>query len=68
MSRVAAVAPRAPASDRPKVKGAAACAAITSTASEMSWAMTATLPAITAVAAPSNATAITSEATRASTR
>ncbi|MCL6672701.1 hypothetical protein ACFY2T_33040 [Streptomyces sp. NPDC001260] len=41
ISRAAWVAPSAPTSDRPKVNGAAACAAAISMASAMSWAMTA---------------------------
>ncbi|RDS62760.1 hypothetical protein DWC19_25285 [Streptomyces sp. M7] len=43
MSRVIWVAPRPATSDRPKVNGAAACAATISIARAISWAMTAHL-------------------------
>ncbi|MGW1162596.1 hypothetical protein ACWD5Q_29290 [Streptomyces sp. NPDC002513] len=43
ISRVTWVAPSAPTSDRPKVKGAAACAAAISKARAISWAITAHL-------------------------
>ncbi len=65
---VAAVAPAAPSSESPRVNGAAACAAINSTASATSWAITAILQVITMTAAASNAAAISREAIAASAR
>jgi hypothetical protein len=65
---VACVAPAAPSSDRPKVKGAAAWAAMISAARIASWTITAALAAITMAPAASSTPATTRATVWASSR
>ncbi|WP_169795216.1 hypothetical protein [Streptomyces chattanoogensis] len=66
--RVAAAAPIAPSSDRPKVKGAAAWAAAISIARMTNWAITATFSPMMSIAAASMHMAISSAPCRASSK
>jgi hypothetical protein len=68
ISLVACVIPATPSSDRPNVKGAAACAAMISAARIASCTITAALPAITMAAAASSTPATTRATVWASSR
>ena len=68
MTLVVTVAAAAPASEAPKVTGAAACAIANSMASAMSWAITAIFITMTIVATTWSTMASTSAASAASSR